>query len=400
MASSDDVTSVAILGGCGHVGLPLGIVLAHRGHDVMLVDTSKERREMVAGGEMPFTELGADELLPKVLQSGRLNSSGELAAISGSEVVIVTIGTPVDEFLNPELKGFDAFIGDVIGQMRDGQLLVIRSTIFPGVAERVASFARDSGKDIDVTYCPERIAQGYAIEELRRLPQLVSGGSDKARDRASAFFSTIVDEVVEVTMGEAELAKLFSNSYRYINFAIANQFYMLSERFGVDYKRVKEAATHGYPRLRGLAMSGFAAGPCLVKDTMQLSSFNHFSFPLGQAAMTINEGLPSFLVDNLEASRGGNLKNETVAILGMAFKGNSDDARSSLSYKLKKVLELHAGRVMCTDPYVPDDSLDSLEDCLEKADVLVIGSCHEPYKKLDTNKPIVDVFGFVEREAS
>jgi UDP-N-acetyl-D-mannosaminuronic acid dehydrogenase len=398
VSDSDDLKKVAILGGCGHVGLPLGMVLADRGHDVLLLDTSAERRDMVTRGEMPFLEVGADVLLPKVLESGRLTASGTLSDITDRDVIIVTIGTPVDEFLNPEVKIFDETISSVLEHMRDGQLLVIRSTVFPGVAERVALFTDRAGKDIDVTYCPERIAQGYAIDELPRTPQVVSGASQRARERAHAFFGTIVDEVLEVSMGEAELAKLFSNAFRYINFSIANQFYMIASRLGLDYENVYKAATHNYGRLSGLPMSGFAGGPCLLKDTMQLASFSHHNFPLGQAAMTINEGLPSFIVERLALDR--DLSKDTVAILGMAFKGNSDDVRSSLSFKLKKVLELRAARVMCTDPYVPDDSLDSLEDCLAQADVLIIGACHKQYRHLKTDKHLVDAFGFVEQEAA
>ena len=192
---------------------------------------------------------------------------------------------------------------------------------------------------------------------------------------------------------EAELAKLFSNSYRYINFAVSNQFYMLAERHGADFERVHEAVTRNYPRMQGFARAGFAGGPCLLKDTMQLASFNHNLLTLGQHAMMINEGLPRFLVDQLKSTR--NLRDETVGILGMAFKGNCDDPRSSLSYKLRKVLTLECRRVLCTDPYITDPEFVSLNDCLAQSDVLILGACHSDYQQLRIEKPLVDVFGFI-----
>jgi len=398
MSTAEPLPSVAILGGCGHVGLPLGLAMADVGMTVTLVDTSLHRRDMVARGELPFMEQGGAELLPRMLEAGRLLLSGEMSALVDVDVVVLTIGTPVDEFMNPAVGGFDRTVEETLVNMRDGQLLIIRSTIFPGVADRVAAQVARTGPDVDVAYCPERIAQGFALVEIKSIPQIVSGASERAAERAAAFFSHLTEQVVTVTPREAELAKLFSNAYRYINFAIANQFYMLTEREGASYERVHAAATLDYPRMAGLAMSGFAGGPCLLKDTMQLAAFSHQNFPLGQAAMVVNEGLPSFLVEQLAGTR--DLSQDTVAVLGMAFKGNSDDPRSSLSYKLKKVLELRAKRVICTDPHVEDPSFVSLETCLEEADVLIIGTTHREYKNLKSGKPIVDVFGFVERGES
>ena len=170
--------------------------------------------------------------------------------------------------------------------------------------------------------------------------------------RAAEFFAELGVRVIELRPIEAELAKLFTNSYRYINFAISNQFYMMAERFGADFMRIHAAVTADYPRMAGFARSGFTGGPCLLKDTMQLASFNHNVFALGQTAMMVNEGLPSFLVERLKATR--DLARETVGILGMAFKGECDDPRSSLAYKLRKILTIQCRRVLCTDPYIHD----------------------------------------------
>lgn len=385
---------IAVVGGAGHVGLPLGLFLCDLGHSVTLLDRNAAGLRQIAAGHMPFFEWGADELLPRCLASGRLRLTSDPAEVREQDVVVVTIGTPVDEYLDPNVRAFDRVIDELLQHMRSGQLLIIRSTVFPGITERLGRQVAGRSLRIDVAYCPERIAQGHALRELTQLPQLVSGCTSEAADRAAALFRELGAEVIELAPVEAELAKLFTNSYRYINFAISNQFYMLAERHGADFDRIYDAITRDYPRMRGFARAGFAGGPCLLKDTMQLASFNHNLLTLGQHAMMINEGLPRFLVDQLKASR--DLQHETVGILGMAFKGNCDDPRSSLSYKLRKVLTLECARVLCTDPFIRDPEFVSLDECLAQSDVLFLGACHNEYRDLPADKPIIDVFGFVK----
>jgi UDP-N-acetyl-D-mannosaminuronic acid dehydrogenase len=387
--------NVAVVGGCGHIGLPLGLMLCDSGHRVALVDTNRAAIEEISGGRMPFFERGAEELLPRCLASHRLTLTAESTVLREQDVVIVTIGTPVDEYLDPDVRTFDRVMDDVLANMRSDQLLMIRSTVFPGITERLGRQVAQRGLDLRIAYCPERIAQGFALNELTKLPQIVSGYTLAAAEAAASFFSDLGATVIPLEPVEAELAKLFANSYRYINFAISNQFYMLSERYGADFQRIYEAVTRDYPRMKGFARSGFVGGPCLLKDTMQLAAYNHNSVTLGQHAMMINEGLPRFIVDQLKAKEP--LQEKTVGILGMAFKGDCDDLRSSLSYKLRKVLTFECRRVLSTDPYINDPTFVSLEDCLAQADVLILGACHSEYRTLKIRQPVVDVFGFLTR---
>jgi UDP-N-acetyl-D-mannosaminuronic acid dehydrogenase len=391
-----EAARVAVIGGAGHVGLPLGLALCHAGHDVTLVDTNQATLARIGEGHMPFCERGADQLLPEMLQSGRLHLRSDLAEVPAQDVVIVTIGTPVDEYLDPNVRAFDRVVDEVLDHMEAGQLLIVRSTVFPGVTERLGRNVLERQLDVDVAYCPERIAQGYALEELTKLPQLVAGCTERATQRAAAFFERFGARVIRLRPVEAELAKLFTNSYRYINFAISNQFYMLAERYDADFQRVYDAMTHDYPRMKGFARSGFAGGPCLLKDTMQLGSFNHNLLTLGQHAMMVNEGLPSFVIEQLKRTHP--LREATVGLLGMAFKGDCDDARSSLAYKLRKILLMECRRVLCTDPYVQDPSLVPLDTVLAESDVLILGACHQQYRNLTTDKPLVDVFGFLRQQ--
>ncbi len=390
--------SLAIVGGCGHVGLPLGIAFARAGVDVTLVDTDPGRVASVMAGRMPFLERGADEALPAAIATGRLHAVTTPDTIAEPDVVVVTIGTPVDEFLDPAVRTFDRAIDQVLARMRPGQLLVLRSTVFPGVTDRLARRVHERGLAIDVAYCPERIAQGFALDELYRLPQIVAGASPAASARATALFQPFGVKIVPLPPIEAELAKLFSNAYRYITFAISNQFYLIAQKYGADFERVHQAVTADYPRLAGFTKAGFAAGPCLVKDTMQLAAFNHNTFAIGHAAMMINEGLPSSLVE--AAKERHDLTRMTAAILGMAFKGNSDDGRSSLSYKLRKVLTLECRQVLCTDPYIADPDFVPLETALKEADIVFVGACHEEYRDLVIEQPVIDVFGFLQRSVA
>jgi UDP-N-acetyl-D-mannosaminuronic acid dehydrogenase len=281
-----------------------------------------------------------------------------------------------------------------VQHLRGGQLVVLRSTVYPGVTRRVAAMLAEHGLEVDVAFCPERIAEGRAMEELFTLPQIVSGTTPRARDRAAELFSHLTPSIVELEPDEAELAKLMTNTWRYLKFAAANQFFVMANDHGLDFERIRKALTADYPRAADLPGAGFAAGPCLFKDTMQLAAFSDNSFVLGHSAMLVNEGLPLYLVSRLE--KRFDLSRMTVGILGMAFKGESDDIRSSLSYKLKRILEFRARAVLCTDPYVTtDDRLLPLETVLERADLLVVAAPHNAYRDLSPEVPVVDVWNLL-----
>jgi UDP-N-acetyl-D-mannosaminuronic acid dehydrogenase len=384
---------VVVIGGCGHVGLPLAIAFADRGASVGIYDVSEQAVGCVNAGRLPFDEPGAAGILERAVGDGRLRASTDPSMVGSAEHVVVVIGTPVDEHLNPNQQAIPRALGGCSRYFRDGQLLVLRSTVFPGVTALVEKMIARLGVDMDVAFCPERIAEGKAMTELFELPQIVSSRSGRGQERAAKLFGLLTDSIVELSPEEAELAKLFTNVWRYIKFATANQFYMMANDRGLDFERIRQGLSKDYPRAADMPGAGFAAGPCLFKDTMQLAAFNNNNFTLGHTAMTINEGLPLYLVHRLE--QRFDLQNMTVGILGMAFKGESDDIRSSLSYKLKRILAFKADKVVCSDPYVPassDPDLLSQEEVLEQADLLVIATPHKQYRELRTGKPVADIW--------
>lgn len=389
---------VCVIGGCGHVGLPLAITFASRGLKVAIDDINDRAVETVRAGKMPFLERGAEPVLREVIGK-TLHVANDPTLVSRARHVVVVIGTPVDEHLNPTFHTIRRFIADTLPHLVDGQCLILRSTVYPGTTERVREMVAASGKRLHIAFCPERVAQGKAMEELSELPQIVSGCDATAVSMAAELFGRIAKSVIHMSPLEAELTKIFANVWRYIQFATANQFFMIATDFGADFYRIHDALTRDYPRMAGLPLSGFAAGPCLFKDTMQLAAANNNNFSLGHSAMLINEGLPNYLVRQVKQKF--DLSGMRVGVLGMAFKGDCDDPRESLSYKLKKILEYEAAEVLCTDVYIEDPAFFPLEEVVRRSDLLVIGTPHKEYRTLalPEGMPVVDVWNMFGKGA-
>jgi UDP-N-acetyl-D-mannosaminuronic acid dehydrogenase len=396
---SDVRFDICVVGGAGHVGLPLALVFASKGLRVLIYDINENTLETIRQGIVPFMERGAEPLLHQALERELLFLSSDPVDIARASTLIITIGTPVDEFLNPVLKLIRDCMEDLLPYLSCNQLIILRSTVYPGTTDWLDKFLRSHGKDVKLAFCPERVVQGYSIEELQHLPQIISGTTPQAEQEAAELFELIAPEVVRLSPMEAEFAKLFNNAYRYIQFAAANQFYMIANSAGVDYHKVLKGMKQNYPRARDMPAPGFAAGPCLFKDTMQLGAFSNNQFTLGHAAMLANEGLVLYLVD--EIAKTYRIERLAVGLLGMAFKADSDDIRSSLSYKLKRVLEFRAKAVHTTDPYVKTDrELLPLDMVIAKSDLLILCAPHSDYRHLDTKgKPVVDIWGFLNKES-
>ncbi len=386
---------ICVVGGLGHVGLPLSLAFASKGLKVCAFDISQQALETVRAGKLPFVEYDAEPVLKKTLADRTLTCSGSDDCIGAADVVIMITGTPVDNHLSPEFEALLKVFRDYEHCLRDGQLIVLRSTVYPGTTRRLQEFLKESGKNVDVAFCPERIAEGYAIHELTALPHIVSAMTPAAVERAKKLFSILNPEIVVLEPLEAEMAKLFTNVYRYIKFAIANQFFTIANDAGLDYYKIHSAIKYKYPRAADLPAPGFAAGPCLYKDTIQLSAFNNHTFFLGHASLLVNEGLPHYIVNRLRKQH--DLQHRTVGVLGMAFKADVDDPRDSLAYKLRKILTFETQNVLCSDVYIRDPSFVSTEELIRRSDIIIIGTPHKEYKSLTIEGKVVvdvwDIFG-------
>lgn len=374
------------------MGLPLGLSFAQAGHRVTLYDINRKSLALLAEGRMPFQEEGGEAALHACLGK-TLHLSNEVTSITDKDAIVCIVGTPIDEHLNPQVQRLLTLADELASHLRPSQLFVLRSTLYPGATLRVHDHLQRKVPGIDVAFCPERVVQGHALTETRRLPQIVSGVGVRARARARTLFGSISKTILELEPTEAELAKLFCNAWRYIAFAVANQFYNVCADNDIDYYRVHSTIVRDYPRMAGLPLAGFAAGPCLFKDTMQLSAFFQNDFPLGHSAMLVNEQMPRTVVRQLQ--RHGNLNGKKVGILGMAFKADSDDTRESLAFKLRKLLLVEGAETACADPFVDLPWLTPLDDVLATADLLVIAAPHSCYATLEPRQPVVDIWNLL-----
>ena len=393
---------VAVIGAAGHVGLPLAMVLADHGNDVVGIDINEAAVEEINHGHMPFYEEGADTLLKKCLISGNFQMTTDLARVGQADVIIIILGTPVDENFNPILSGLVRLIDNLCPFLHEGQQIILRSTVSPGTTDRVKKTIQKKtgmveGEDFNLVYAPERVLQGKAISEIKDLPHVIGAYSQESFEKISGVFSTFSEAARHhVKPVEAEIGKLITNMTRYVNFALANEFHMIADLHGANINRIIDACNDDYPRLNLPGPGPNVGGPCLFKDGWFLIEKVPFN-ELIVTSFRINEGMPAQIVSKLD----GDDDIESVAILGMAFKANSDDTRNSVSFKLKKQLEFRGYDVRCVDPHVQ-----GYEDwsVLKDVDALVLMTPHKEFADLAdimrrTGNPqalVVDIWGFWE----
>lgn len=364
--------------GIGRVGLPLALYLAEKGFIVYGIDVDEEIVTACKSGKITFYEEGIQELLEKNLNK-RFFPVLDYKHVQETRVIILTIGTPVDEHLNPVFSHLEAAIMNLIPLLKTGHVLTLRSTVSPGTTQHLKRMIEDMtdfkvGKDIYLAFCPERIAEGKSLKELPDIPQIVGGVDETSTSVATEFFTKAANKVFATDSISAELAKLFTNMYRYINFAIANEFMMIAEQFDRDIYEIIELVNRDYDR-GGLKSPGFAAGPCLYKDGFFLISKTPYS-ELITTSWKINETLPAFLIERIKRMK--NIRGSKVALLGLSFKKNIDDNRNSLAYKAKKIFLLEGCTVHVHDPFM---KIGDLRSVLAGSDILFIAVDHDFYKE-------------------
>ncbi len=388
--------NISIIGGAGHVGAPLGLAFSSKGHNVILIDKDNRNISKINEGKMPFLEEGCSPLLKKMIRKKKIFATNDLAHIKKCKYIIICLGTPVNNEFNPILKNFINFFYQLKKYLSKNHVVIIRSSIYPGICNKVYDIIKNNCKNL--SYCPERIAQGKSLKELPKLSQIISGKNSIAKLESAKIFKKVCKKIIFTEIIEAELIKLFSNAYRYINFSISNQFYMMCKKQNLDFFKIRNIMRDNYDRNLNIPSAGFAAGPCLLKDTMQLSSFYNHNFSLGKSAMSINENLPNFIVNKL--SETYNLKKKTVGVLGLSFKAENDDIRDSLSIKLLKRLKLKKIKTLQSDEFYKDKKNISKNVLVNKSDIIIISTPHKAYRKLKIkkNKILIDIWGLIEKK--
>ncbi len=367
--------TVAVIG-IGRVGLPLALFLADHGHTVYGIDKNEGYlRFLKDERRLPFKEEGAQELLEEHLER-RFFPMSDLSQVAQCDVIIVTIGTPIDQHMNPVLAPVEEVIRELSPHLRKGQLIVLRSTVSPGTTEFLQSSLQrrtrlEIGRDLFLAFCPERIAQGFSIRELGEIPQIVGGVDAASTEQAAAFFGGLGIQVHPTDAVSAELSKLFCNMYRYIDFAIANEFMMIASEYQRNIYEIVRMVNTGYKR-GGIKLPGLTGGPCLYKDGFFL--LERTPYPeLISNAWKINESVPAYLIGRLETMK--ELKGARVGLFGLAFKKNNDDTRNSLSFKFVKIFQRKGCDVITHDPFLKQDMLEAALS----GDVLVFATNHDAY---------------------
>jgi len=369
--------------GIGRVGLPLALVLADKGFQVTGIDTDSYRISLLKHKIMPFIEEGAQSLLEKYAGNRFQVFSQQhlLRVVSENKTIVLTLGTPIDDTYSPNFKQLKELITTMAPFIKNGHLIILRSTVSPGATEQFARQLEGQtkliiGESLFLAYCPERIAEGKSIEELRQIPQLIGSLDAKSSKKAAEIFEKIAPKIIFSNPKSIELAKLFCNMYRYIDFAIGNEFMMIAEDYSCNFYEVLDLVNNDYKR-GGLKSPGFTAGPCLVKDGFFLIDKSPY-MELVTAAWRLNENIPGYILKRIK-SEIKDIHKKKVAILGLAFKKNIDDIRFSLSPKLQSYFEAEGTKVSVHDPFVDSQPL---EDAISGADIIILGIDHDAFKSL------------------
>src|SRR3954471_22323422 len=402
--------SVAVVG-LGRIGLPLALSFAGCGIDVVGVDKVPAALQSISSGRMPFEETGTQALLEQVLAGGRLRLTHRIEEAAGCEHIVLTLGTPAFSHIEIDISDIRSVTDDLLPVLREGHSLILRSTVAPGTTDWLAGYIEQrrgftAGEDVFVSHVPERIAANRFLEEISSLPCIVGGVGAGSGAQAAELFEVFGTEIVQTTPVQAELAKIWTNIFRYSTFALPNLLMMNCEQYGANVFEVIDLINRDYPR-GGIGHPGLTAGICLRKD-FTFSEERSSAPGMLLAVSRVHESVPLFLVEGLKRRLGGSLRDRKVAVLGLTFKRDSDDARDSLSYKLIRLLERELAHVSRHDPHVPDES-EPLDSALAGADAVVIATNHSVFERLLSELPpttlLVDpwnvtgagrVFGFVE----
>jgi len=362
--------------GLGRVGLPLALCFAERGQSVLGIDNDPARLEALRDGRMPFRETGTQELLDRTT----LSLSDRIADAAQARHIVITLGTPSFSHIEIDMRDIRQALDDLLPVLQNGHSVILRSTIAPGTTAFVAGYLRkhrgfEIGTDVYVSHAPERIAAGRFLEEIDTLPCIIGGVGEASGQVAAELFGVFGAPIVQTTPSEAELAKIWTNILRYTNFALPNLLMMDCEQHGANVFEVIDLINRDYPR-GGIAMPGFTAGTCLRKD-FAFSEERSAAPGMLLAVSRVNESVPQFLVRGAKRRLGG-LDGRKIAVLGLAFKADTDDERDSLSHKLIRLLERELADVAVHDPLV-DTPTAGFDEVVEAAEAVIVATNHSVF---------------------
>lgn len=385
--------------GFGYIGSVIGAVLASRGYQVVGVEPNPKIRKLVAAGEAPAPEPGLGDLVADAVASGRLSITDDPTALRDVDVVLVTVGTPLAEDGSADTSQLIAAAEAITPHLRDGQLVLLKSTVPPGMTEQLTPILRQNA-DTLVAFSPERLAEGRAIAEFLSIPVVVGGVDAPSTKAGVEFWDQALDvEVIQVSSATgAEMVKLADNLWIDLNIALGNELAQICDRLGgIDALEVISAANSlpkGQHHVNILTPSIGVGGYCLTKDPWFVHSMGRtlgLELQTPQVSRQVNDGMADYSAASIDAVVGGAEKAPRLAILGVAFKTDTGDVRYTPTVPVMRQLVARGYQLVAFDPFVDPEELegdltlewvDSAEAAVAEADAVAFFTGHHQFAEL------------------
>lgn len=379
--------------GLGYVGLPLAVQCALKGYEVYGLENDIKKNEMINAGQATINEDFLVENLPKV----KIKATDDPSVIKKCDIVIMCVPTPVDENYYPDLTPVKVANEAIVKNLKSGQLVIIESTINPGVCEEVIKPMFDAagyviGKDYELAHCPERINPGDPKWNVTNIPRVVGSFTKKGLDWAVEFYRNVIDgQIMPMkSIREAEAVKIMENSFRDVNLAFVNELAKSFDVLDIDIVDViKGASTKPFAFMphwpsRGVGGHCIPVDPYYLIERAKASGFDHEFLKI---ARKVNNSMPEYTVEILQDALNKvklPLNGTNVGILGISYKANIADLRESPVIKIIKHLKHHEANILVFDPHTKENSTAaSLEELLEKSDALILATNHKEFLEID-----------------
>lgn len=403
----------AVIGvvGLGYVGLPLAVEKAKAGFKVIGFDIQQSRVDQVNSGINYIGDV-VDEDLHEMVKQGYLQATTDYARIAEVDAVAIAVPTPLDEHHQPDTSYVESSANEIAKYAHEGMLVVLESTTYPGTTEEIVKPALEKkglvvGETVFVAYSPERVDPGNKVFKTKNTPKVVGGVTEKCTKVASALYRSVLEgDVHEVSSpAVAEMEKIFENTFRHINIALANEMAILCERMGIDVWEVIEAA-----KTKPYGFMAFYPGPglgghCIPIDPFYLTwkarEYNYHT-RLIELAGEINNAMPEYVIHramHILNEEGKALRGSKVTVLGVAYKKDIDDVRESPVLKIVELLEQHGAEFTVVDPYVPSfracnrviETVALTPELLQQSDIVIITTDHSTfdYEMIAQNSPVI-----------
>ncbi|WP_320664927.1 nucleotide sugar dehydrogenase [Prochlorococcus sp. MIT 1223] len=404
MKSNHDFKNIAVIG-AGYIGAVLSAVLADKGFNVTAIDINESLIKIYNSANSPFNEPGLQELINKTINNNSLTASTDISKITEADVILITVGTPLKEDGSADDFAIKSAISSMLPYIKDDQLIILKSTVPPSTTQELVAKPLSKIAKVYVAFCPERLAEGNAIEECKNIPVVVGGVDDESALLAEEFWTKSLGvECIRVeNSSAAELVKLADNAWIDLNIALSFELAKVADFLEIDVLPVIKA-TNSLPKgqhfVNILLPSIGVGGYCLTKDPWFMNAFAESfgsSFKTAVTSRIVNQESPIYSANRLDETLSLKFpkleKNEIqIGILGLAFKNNTGDCRFTPSLPAIKILLELGYSIKAFDPYVNDSDYAlfnplkrafSIDEAMDGAHALAFFAGHKEFEKID-----------------